>query len=57
MNLIGKNARKASLKKINTKIKNNVLKKYVSLLNKEKKSILKANRKDVDYATKKKIKN
>jgi glutamate-5-semialdehyde dehydrogenase len=56
MSLIGKNARKASLKKINTKIKNNVLKKYVSLLNKEKKSILKANRKDVDYATKKRLK-
>ena len=30
MNLIGQNARKASLEKINTKIKNKVLKKYAS---------------------------
>ena len=32
MNLIGKNAKKASLEKVKTKVKNNVLKKYVSLL-------------------------
>ena len=56
MNLIGKNARKASLEKVNTKIKNNVLKKYYSLLNKEKNSILKANAKDVEFAFKKKLK-
>ena len=57
MNLIGQNARKASLKKINTKIKNNVLKKYTLLLNKEKNSILKANAKDVKFAIKKRLKN
>ena len=56
MNLIGKNAKKASLEKVNTKIKNNVLKKYYSLLNKEKNSILKANAKDVEFAFKKKLK-
>ena len=39
MNLIGKNARIASLEKINTKIKDNVLKKYTSLIDKEKNSI------------------
>ena len=43
MNLIGQKARQASLKKINTKIKNKVLKRYASLLDKEKNSILKAN--------------
>ncbi len=37
MDLIGKNARKASLGKINTKIKNKVLKKYILLIDKEKK--------------------
>ena len=57
MNLIGQNARKASLEKINTKIKNKVLKKYTSLLNKEKNSILKANAKDVKFAIKKRLKN
>ena len=57
MNLIGLNAKKASQNKINTKIKNNVLKKYVSLLHKEKKSIIKANIKDVEFALKKGIKN
>ena len=57
MNLIGQNAKKASLEKISTKIKNNVLKKYVSLLNKEKKSILKANAKDREFAERKRLKN
>ena len=56
MNLMGQNARKASLKKINTKIKNNVLKKYIFLLDKEKKSILRANVKDIKVAIKKKLK-
>ena len=32
MNLMGKNAKQASLEKINTKIKNKVLKIYYSLL-------------------------
>jgi glutamate-5-semialdehyde dehydrogenase len=57
MNLIGQNAKKASLKKINTKIKNNVLKRYASLLEKEKNSIFKANNKDIKFALKKKLKN
>ena len=56
MNLIGKNAKKASLEKVKTKVKNNVLKKYVSLLNKEKNSILKANAKDIKFALKKGLK-
>ena len=53
MNLIGKNARKASLEKINTKVKNKILKRYVSLLNKEKNSIIIANQKDIKFALKK----
>jgi glutamate-5-semialdehyde dehydrogenase len=57
MNLIGQNAKKATLEKINTRVKNNVLKKYSSLLDKEKNSILKANAKDIKFALKKKIKN
>ena len=57
INLIGQNAKKASLEKINTKTKNNVLKKYVLLLVKEKKSILRANIKDVRFAVKKRLKN
>ena len=57
MSLIGQKAKKASLKKINTKIKNKVLKRYALLLNKEKNSILKANTKDVRLALKKKLKN
>ena len=52
MNLIGQNARKASFKKINTKVKNKVLKRYASLLDKEENSILKANTKDVQFAQK-----
>jgi len=57
MNIIGQKARKASLKKINTKIKNKVLQRYASLLDKEKNSILKANIKDVKFALKKGLKN
>ena len=57
MDSIGQNSRKASLEKINTKIKNSVLRKYASLLNKEKNSILKANAKDVKFAVKKKLKD
>ena len=57
MNLIGQNARKASLKKINTKTKNKVLKRYASLIDKEKNSILKANAEDIKCALKKKLKN
>ena len=57
MNLIGKNARKASLEKINTKIKNKVLKRYVLLLEREKNSIFKANIKDIKFAIRKKLKS
>jgi glutamate-5-semialdehyde dehydrogenase len=57
INSIGKNARKASLKKINTKAKDKVLKKYVSLLDKEKNSIFKANKKDLKFAVNKKLKS
>jgi len=57
MNLIGQKARKASFEKINTKVKNKVLKKYASLLDKERDSIIKANVKDIKFALKKKLKN
>ena len=57
MSLIGQKARRASLKKINTKIKNKVLKRYALLLDKEKNSILKENIKDVKSALKKRLKN
>ena len=57
MNLIGQKARKACLKKINTKIKNKVLKRYALLLDKEKNSIIEANKKDIKLALKKKLKN
>ena len=55
MNLIGRNAKKASLEKINTKIKNKVLKKYASLLNQQENFILKANEKDIKFAQKKRL--
>jgi glutamate-5-semialdehyde dehydrogenase len=57
MNLIGQNARKTSFTKINTIVKNKVLKRYVSLINKEKNLIFKANKKDVKFALKKGLKN
>ena len=57
MNLIGKNAKKAMQNKINTKTKNKVLKKYIFLIEKEKKSILRSNLKDVKLALKKKLNN
>jgi glutamate-5-semialdehyde dehydrogenase len=57
MILLGQNAKKATLKKIDTNIKNNVLKNYSLLLDKEKNSILRANIKDVKFAIKKKLKN
>ena len=53
MNLIGKNAKKASLEKIDTKKKNNVLKKYASLLDEEKNFIIRQNKKDIKFAIKK----
>ena len=57
MNLIGQNAKKASLEKINTKVKNKILNKYASLLNKERNSIIRANAKDIKFALKKGLKN
>ena len=57
MNLIGQNARKASLEKINAKVKNKILKKYASLLDKERNSIIIENTKDIKFALKKKLKN
>ena len=50
MRLIGQNARKASLDKINSKTKNKILKRYAFLLGQEKQSILKANQKDIQFA-------
>jgi glutamate-5-semialdehyde dehydrogenase len=57
MNLIGQNARKASLKKINIKVKNKILNRYALLLDKEKNSIIKANSRDIKFALKKRLKN
>jgi glutamate-5-semialdehyde dehydrogenase len=57
INVIGQNAKKASLKKINRKLKNRVLKRYLLLINKEKKSILGANKKDVSLAIRKGLKS
>jgi len=57
MNLIGENARKATLKKINTKLKNKILNRYALLLDKERNSIINANAKDIKFALKKRLKN
>ena len=57
MNLIGQNAKKASLEKVNTQVKNKILKRYASLLDKERDSIIKANSKDIKFALKKGLKN
>ena len=57
MNLIGQNAKKAALEKINTKVKNKILNRYASLLDKERNSIIRANTKDIKFALKKKLKS
>ena len=57
MNLIGQNAKKASLERVNTLLKNKILKRYALLLDKEKDSIIKANTKDIKFALKKGLKN
>jgi len=57
MNLIGKKAKKASLEKINTTVKNKILKRYASLLDEERNSIIKANAKDIKFSQKKRLKN
>ena len=50
MNLIGYKAKKASVKKIDSKLKNKVLYKYKSLIKKERNSIFRSNAKDIKYA-------
>jgi glutamate-5-semialdehyde dehydrogenase len=50
MNSIGQNARKATLERVNTSIKNKVLKRYALLLDKERSSIIIANTKDIKFA-------
>ena len=57
MNLIGQKAKKASLEKINTKIKNKVLKRYALLLDKERNTIITENAKDIKFVQKKRLKN
>ena len=57
MNLIGKKARKACLEKVKTQKKNKILKRYISLIEKEKNLIFSANKIDIKFALKKKIKN
>ncbi len=56
MNLIGIKSRKASERKINTKTKNKVLILYARLIDKEKKSILRENIKDIAFAKNKGLK-
>ena len=56
MNLIGIKARKATEIRINTKIKNKVLNNYALLIDKEKKFILRENKKDVKFAENKGLK-
>ena len=57
LNLVGQKSKQALLKKIETKKKDNVLKKYISLIKKEKSFILRENIKDIDFAKKKKLNN
>ena len=52
LNSIGQKAKKASLNKINSKTKNEVLNKFVNLIEKEKKNILNHNLKDTKFAKK-----
>ena len=56
MNLIGIKSRRASEKKVDIDTKNKVLSLYAKLLNKENKSILKENLKDINFAKKKEVK-
>ena len=56
MNLIGIKSRRASEKKVDIDTKNKVLNLYAKLLNKENKSILKENLKDINFAKKKGVK-
>ena len=54
---IGKKALNATKNKVNSKLKNKVLDKYISLIIKNKKLIIKKNFKDIKYAKKKKLRN
>ena len=56
MNLIGIKSRRASEKKVNIDTKNKVLNLYAKLLDKENKSILRENLKDIKFAKNKGIK-
>ena len=56
MNLIGIKSRKASEKKVDIVIKNKVLNLYAKLLDKENRSILRENLKDVKFAKNKGVK-
>ena len=56
MNLIGIKSRKASEKKIEIDTKNKVLKLYAKLLDKENRSILRENLKDIKFAKNKGVK-
>ena len=57
MHSIGKKSKNAIKNKINTKLKNRVLDKYISLIKKNSKLIIKQNKKDIKHAVQKKIKN
>ena len=57
MNLIGQKAKNAVINKIDSKTKNKVLQKYILLIEKNKNSIIRANKKDIKFAIKKKLKN
>ena len=57
MDLIGQNAKKAAFEKIKTKVKNKILTRYASLLDKERNSIIGENTKDIKFALKKGLKN
>ena len=52
MNLIGIKARKASVYKVTTEVKNKVLNDYAKLIKNEKKFIINQNSKDINYAKK-----
>ena len=57
MHSIGKKSKNAVKNKVNTKLKNRVLDKYISLIKKNSKLIIKQNKKDIKYSVQKKIKN
>ena len=56
LNSLGKKAKIAFKKNIDTKTKNKVLDRFAFLIEKEKKIIIKENSKDINLAIKKKIK-